>query len=621
MAIEVYGWRKPTLELELVEGGTLLANTTYYICGFMQFTPFVYNNVSSPLSDIYTITTTTTAKSIKITQKTYRSITAFTDNGNGTTNVTCPLHCVKTGDVIKINTGSYAGSWTITKIDKDTFSIPTAYIDNVAVVCYTDSVTYNKATTGRTSSTGMVYYVSIINPLTGGFLNRFTDYPHTMTTGLNNPSTITAQPALGNSIYVRNLTVQGLNAGMTKNLAENYGTIYVFVSSTETFKTIYDAIILAGFTENCTYRSDMFILVGTLHLNNTASVTATDLNITIICGELASTISTNFNLPRCLVSIMPSQFSMQTRFNLENGCFYNTLSSITTDAWIYGNNITLFSSPRTTNGDGTVHYVDTVTGVTKTIGLMNSKTYKATNDYGYVQISYNNTQIINSSVYSLHWSLMKESAGTNPNIYMMENSTIDSLLNGWHFRFYTNPEALPYQSHLKFLNIDTNDPNNIKKCVNNISGNLTASFYRRMEFYITDEIGNPIESASITLTDNIGTVYTGSTDLNGYSYIDYLEQTYIIDESMGPQWSWNGSKDTYYQITNIEITAVGHPLYEQSIIDNISTYNVIALQDPEYVYVDKITVVENLNPLLLDENISTDISTDNISISIINEEN
>lgn len=82
--IVVYGWRKPTLEVTLVEGGSLLSNTKYYVLGVMAYTPFTYCAVTSPVSDVYEITTTSTAKSIQIKQTTYRDIESFSDNGDGT---------------------------------------------------------------------------------------------------------------------------------------------------------------------------------------------------------------------------------------------------------------------------------------------------------------------------------------------------------------------------------------------------------------------------------------------------------------------------------------------------------------------------------------------------------
>lgn len=103
MAISVYGWLKPTLELELVEGGTLLANTKYYVRGMMKYNSSTFHNCGSCMSDVYEITTTSTAKSIKITQKTYRDITAFASGGSNITTVTSTRHCLKTGDKRIIN--------------------------------------------------------------------------------------------------------------------------------------------------------------------------------------------------------------------------------------------------------------------------------------------------------------------------------------------------------------------------------------------------------------------------------------------------------------------------------------------------------------------------------------
>jgi len=119
---------------------------------------------------------------------------------------------------------------------------------------------------------------------------------------------------------------------------------------------------------------------------------------------------------------------------------------------------------------------------------------------------------------------------------------------------------------------------NRKKCINNRIGNYNMSFYRRMEFYITDEIGNPIESASITLTDNIGTIYTGSTDLNGYSYIDFKEQKFYKTDTQGTESAWSGNYDTYYAITDLEIIADGYETYSLKSDSYNMSENVIKLK-------------------------------------------
>ena len=53
--ITVHGWRKPTLTLELVEGGSLAADTKHYIVGIMGYTPSTYLAIGGPTSDVYEI--------------------------------------------------------------------------------------------------------------------------------------------------------------------------------------------------------------------------------------------------------------------------------------------------------------------------------------------------------------------------------------------------------------------------------------------------------------------------------------------------------------------------------------------------------------------------------------
>lgn len=58
--------------------------------------------MSSPLSDIYTITTDGTNRSIKITQKTYRDVSSLSDSGDGKTLFSAPRNCLVNGDKIVV---------------------------------------------------------------------------------------------------------------------------------------------------------------------------------------------------------------------------------------------------------------------------------------------------------------------------------------------------------------------------------------------------------------------------------------------------------------------------------------------------------------------------------------
>lgn len=569
MAISVYGWRKPTLELELVEGGSLLPNTKYIVAGYLKYTPLVYNSVGSPLSDIQEITTTSTHKSIKITQKTYRDITNFANSG-GVTLITSTLHCLATGDEIKIASGSYAGTHTITKISKDTFTIPVPYVDNVPVQCYTDSTRYNHPLPNISSYDNlghcMTYFVSTYDPrisVANWYRSNWTSAPYQYNNNTN-PTTITAQPT-GAYTGQGNLQARDFYQGPFKSV-EEYGTIYVRVDSSVSLQNIYDAIIAEGFPLNCvySYNQNHFLIVGTILFYIGGAINVLGASMTFVLGEIGYYTSqsgasafANCQFNSCLMNFVPRITQPSIYIAGNNNVFGCNLSSNGISGVQNGSNNTYWATPLT-NDPTSQTYLNLATGLNISAVNITSKKYLNMGISSYIQASYGLQVWADMYIPPIYYTLVNSAINYEPAIYMMSRCQIyKTQSNNWHYRFYQYPAQDGLYNKVKFLNIDTDEADNVKKCINNRQTNIEASWWRRFEFNFIDENKAPISGVSVSVSDSIGNVYTGTSDVNGYCYVDVKEQQTVMTQAMGILSTWSSERDTYYSNFSISISKDG----------------------------------------------------------------
>ncbi len=633
MAITIYGWRKPTLELELVEGGSLLANTKYYVVGFMRYNPYAYNSVGSPLSNVYEITTTSTARSIKITQKTYRDIQSFADNGDGKTLVNCTRHCLATGDVIKITDGAYAGSWTITKVNYNSFTINKAFSGSTATTCYTDSYRYNYPGYGRLNGVGMLYWIYTSSPFDENndwksISSRWTETVYQFVYGIQNPVIITTQPSANTSSGYENLQVRRLCKGIYKTVAEEYGLIHIDVqdNDTTTLKNIYDTVIAAGYEYSCFYRDYgvtqiIFDLFGSLVFRGTSTLSVSSAHINLYCSEMYhNEDASKIVFSGCLINLMPLAYTAWMKFTANNCVFYNRGSTVNYGSWIYGDDTIFYATPRQSYQVDTcdipnLKYTNLATGLEAYYGIIQNKIYRDTDQGQIFQQSYNCSKLINCSIPPIFWVSLY-GTGCIPDIYMMENCTVKrGNYLGWHFRLYTDTAGSYFNHHFKYLNVNVDAvDNNIKKCIHNYvipdGGTMRADFYRRAKFYVKNQAGATIIGASITITDNARNTYTGTTDTNGYVYIDVMEQKTVFPASAS-QTNWVNTYDTYYKNFTITITKDG---YDDEIIKLDDIYQTGYYDAVFNVSLNTIAVIyynQKINGTIETEEISGSVNSSN----------
>jgi hypothetical protein len=536
----------------------------------MGYTPATYSINGSALTDIHEITTTTTDLSIKVTHKTYRSITAFADNGDSRTLITCARHCVAdtvvgaVADTIKIDTGSYAGTWTVDEwVSYDQFIINTPYVDNVAVQFYTDSQYYNRPYYGGNANQGMAMYISDVNPIDsdGLFINSL-DYwdrrPWAAPDdgGFANPKTYTARPYRAIPEYSGHPELNRYGVGVYQVL-NDYGSIHVELNGGTNLEEIYDEVQLSGFIYNCGWstcgynRKNKFSLFGSLRAVSGALLTAGGCEIVHTSAFYASNWDFDaMTFTDCVFTSMGT-YSANKCFTANNSVFFDTSTSNNYSAWIRGTGLIVYGAPRAsqTYSDDYGTYYDSYRDLTVNIGIIQDKIFRTNGSTLLQQNTRCSVKYVRTDLTPIYW-VLDYAAGNNPDIYMMENCTIrhaysyDWVIRFYHYVQYTNNE-------LKFLNVNCpDDVNNHKRIIRNRDYfNLNASWYRRAEIYVKDATGANISGAKIHIIDGSLNEYSTTTNGSGYGYLDCLEQKDVVTDDLvysAPHTT------TYY--TNFEIT-------------------------------------------------------------------
>ena len=601
--ITVHGWRQPTLEISLVAGGTLLADTKYYIVGCMGFPPSTYGSVGSQTTVTYDITTTATHRSIQISHKTYRDITNFADNGDSRTLITSARHCVAdavigfNADTIKIATGSYAGTWAVSEwVDYDTFIINTPYVDNVPVQFYTDSIYYNRPKTnyGSIGAMGMAYYVHTTDPYITGIFTTAYNWTRSPwgTTHIENPTIVTAPVGSQFGSYCSIPELARYNTGIYAVL-EQYGIPTIELSGQVTVQDIHDEVQSSGFIYNFGYyptagnaQKPGLSILAAIRSHDDSGFTITGASVTAL-ADINQIYDRNLiKFYNCSINFLHSTFSMGLNFFAEKCTIFNNSTTNSFTGWIAGDGTIFYIIPRPGYSSVDVphqHYTNLYTDLQEHYGIVQNKEYRDTGVATLWQNSYNQFKLVNVITYPFYWLF---NFSVYPDIYMLENVTINHSGTAlWHFRYYSY-DPVGYTIEVDHLNVDTPDSNNVKQCITISKINITARFYRRVEFYVQDKDGVDIEEATIHIIDGDSNEYNTVTDIDGYAYLDCLEQktVFVYADPVVPVH--NPAYDTYYTDFVITVVKNGYQIYqetnEQLYQDTVKT---IALQ-PSVEYVE-----------------------------------
>ncbi len=130
MSVQIVLPPKPTVLLEVVSGGELQDDTTYYFITWWQgYTGTYYGGYQSEASDEVSITTSGVNNSIRMRVAwDTAEITNFEDAGGGQVTVTSSGHQLASGEEILIrDTSEYDEEYSISNIFADTFEITATY--------------------------------------------------------------------------------------------------------------------------------------------------------------------------------------------------------------------------------------------------------------------------------------------------------------------------------------------------------------------------------------------------------------------------------------------------------------------------------------------------------------
>jgi len=171
MAITVYKFPQPYLELELVAGGTLPV-ADYYFLGWFQRHGGYYHSAHGPVSEEQMITTTSGNQSIKLTWwQGHGDITSFADLGSGAIQVNSTAHGLTTDDEVVITgTTNYDGTYTIVGDSTDYFVIETTWVATETGEWFYGNSIPTYVTESYTSSSGICFKwdnTSMVMPIAG----------------------------------------------------------------------------------------------------------------------------------------------------------------------------------------------------------------------------------------------------------------------------------------------------------------------------------------------------------------------------------------------------------------------------------------------------------------------
>jgi len=182
MAITVYKFPQPYLELELVSGGTLPIDT-YYFLGWFQRHGGYYHCAHGPCSEEQSITTTTGYQSIKCNWwQGHGNITSFADTGVHTVYVYSSAHGLNADDEVVIkNTTNYNGIYTIIANSDDWFVIEKAFAGTETGDWFYENSIPSYVTEGYTSTSGICFKwdnTSMVMPIAGTPYKWLNNYPN-----------------------------------------------------------------------------------------------------------------------------------------------------------------------------------------------------------------------------------------------------------------------------------------------------------------------------------------------------------------------------------------------------------------------------------------------------------
>jgi len=537
MAVRVYKFRKPIIDVVLTPGGTLVANTKYYICGFFQRAR-TYINVTSPFSNIVELTTDSVNKSFTINWKSEIEIQSFSDGGSGKLKVNAINHCITSGNTIIINNGIYAGTYTVnTWLDYNSFLITKQYVSS-----YSSLMTI---TTTHNTMNGIIFYVSAQAPFSGdpnlgtwiGTINNFSHYPWNI--GFTISPSIISAPCLV-LFYGAQVQIQGTLYRPPKwNKVMEKGNIWLDCTGEATVLKIENALIDSDSVDVSYVKNETFLLYGILV--SIGTLTLTDLNIINYCGMIggASTDS-QLTFLRCNLQFLQMHYGAYI-IGTANYCNFQFLQGSYRNGTVYSfpsGNFNSFNSP---NGLGAEGIKADTTVNNMSLSCNNSSWLM---DFSKSRLKYINCTVYNGTITIYYFYKILPTDRVIQGCTIFAPSTID-------IQFVSSDAGWTNEVHLQ--NINTTRALNRKVVNYPYFCPAKLFFHRTGRCYILDINKVTISEASVNFVDEYGNNYSYTTNNSGYIDFEILEQiSFKTNNTAGI------ATNVYYEDYNITIEKSGY---------------------------------------------------------------
>jgi len=573
--MRIYRFSPPELEITLIEGGSLLENTTYYIFG--QFQSYVggsiYQGVNSWRSDIMQFTTDSNKRSIQVHWKYSGVITNYVDNYDGTITVICqsPHPFVQDGDVVQLF-GMYAGSYAITRVDYYSFIINASYVGTEQSHWeahdfpkgYTlGSIKFWMHTSLQLNGSG--FLIPTPNP----YINRYTShrsYGKGYTYNdilIDTPFSLLIRPnAMQFSLIYYDESFERL---------QETGSMAI-VGDETTFQPleIYKEMKAAGILYYCSANDSQISFIGSIEFYSATNILE-NFNISIFSGHLKIPNMTlkNSNIqitnPVSRQNISFKSVNTITTSNINTS--FDKLPIVETTTEI------VKASPNFNFGYGNeIFGAILASPVSFSLAAMNYLTPGS---------SMNNATFLRLAAY-----LVYIGSGDTGGFFLKNIKFANKNASNYDILTYTNIDNFS-QRH---LNIDTDRPDNVKLCKQNSqhSQGIVHKFYRSGVLTIVDILNRPIEGADVSIQSG-QEIVSYSSDSGGIVTFEILEQKTPI---------------AYNIIT-------GEPIYNIKIeVSKIGYQSTISFaRIGKFLDGMEITMLENVPPIYIDQNIKGEVTT------------
>ena len=506
MADRVYRWKAPELTITVTAGGSLQANKTYYVFGYLCYYSWVmvdsYHIAHSPIQACKTFQTTDTNKSISVAWKTTGSITSFESGGTGKIKVNSSKHCLDTGNTIIIESGAYAGAYSITWNDYDSFLINGTFSSSYEST-WRCEILPNKATSIKlymhteNPFDADNIFIGANNKFSHSFIQQgYTSNPFSVTAEYNTPS-----PTINHwSGFLYRLK-------QYNDLTWIYGKGIICIdTATPSIDLIQTMLQQSGMDTVNIIADKLLKFTSHIYIPQTDEVILTNYNFLLEDALLRwSTMILYHGIIISLKILSFGYISCKLRYStVFADAFCNEIPNI-----ISGTKNRFQLAINTTSSSIILQDIDFISPITSQIS--------------YITIGYlERCNFIGSYIY---FAWKQTTGSTRP----LRNCRIEA--GNYDMLFYS------YQANnmqIEFENVDTLRTNNLKvlwAASGNYAYQSTYTFYRKVNFTIKDNSDNAIADANIKVTDNLSNEYNFTSDASGNVTIEVIEQTTVLPVS------------------------------------------------------------------------------------------